>query len=34
MKALKPPSYTDQKGRVRDDFYPSTHNKIYKAKTG
>ena len=32
MKALKPPSYTDQKGRVRDDFYPSTHNKTTRPK--
>ena len=32
MKALKPPSYTDQKGRVRDGFYPSPHNKITRPK--
>jgi hypothetical protein len=35
MKALKPPSYTDQKGRVRDGFYPLTHpQQNYEAKTG
>ena len=32
MKALKPPSYTDRKGRVRDGFYPSPHNKITRTK--
>ena len=32
MKALKPPSYTDRKGRVRDGFYPSPHNKITRPK--
>ena len=32
MKALKPPSYTDRKGRVRDGFYPSTHNKTTRPK--
>ena len=33
MKALKPPSYTDRKGRVRDGFYPSPHNKITRPKS-
>ena len=32
MKALKPPSYTDRKGRVHDGFYPSPHNKITRPK--
>ena len=32
MKALKPPSYTDRKRRVRDGFYPSPHNKITRPK--
>ena len=31
-EGLKLAAYTDQRGRVRDGFYPSPHNKITRPK--